>query len=206
MDNRSISSISKISSGSSSYTTFQKKNPLEKVFSKKNIAQAAMPPFLRTKKTEHRKESLVTDRRASPDERTPSPLNRYSDSFSNIESQRSRRLNSSGPKLDFSPDLIEELEEFVQNIRIQKNKDKDIIKINNFCITTNDFLSLIDPLPLTRKIIDACLTVFKKQNHELLMKDKGTKVAICSTGFAWKIFNKCDFKDLHAPSYLLKYA
>jgi hypothetical protein len=203
MDTRSVSSGGMISGSSSYASSNQPKKGLGKYFTKKELAVASMPSFLQAKPG-ITKIRIPNDRPSTPEASSPSPL-RLNDSYTSLQRQRSLAIETTSKKLSFSPTYHEEFIDYVSNLRGEDTK-KEALRISNFVLTAGDFLSFIDPGPISRKGIDACLAIFKKKSSETLIKDDGKyKIIISSTSFAWKIFNLAQYEDLHAPTYIMTY-
>lgn len=202
MDTRSISSGGMISGSSSYASSNQPKKKLNKLMSKKEIAIASMPEFLQAKAGITRIK-IPNDRPSSPEASSPSPL-RLNDSYTTLQRQRSLAIETTSKKLSFSPTYQEEYIEYINSLR--EDVKKEALRVSNFVLTGEDFLSFVNPGPITRRGIDACLAVFKKKSSENLKQDDGIyKIVISSTSFAWKIFNIAQYEDLHAPTYIMTY-
>ncbi|OMJ68347.1 hypothetical protein SteCoe_34240 [Stentor coeruleus] len=203
MDTRSVSSGGKISGSSSYASSNQPKKGLEKIMSKKNLGVASMPFFVQAKPGVA-KIRIPNDRPSTPEASSPSPL-RLNDSYTILQRQISLAVETNNKKLSFSPTYQEEFNEYVNVLR-EENATKEVLRILNFVLTAEDFLSFINPGPISYKGIDACLAIFKKKNSEALIRDEAkNNIAISSTSFAWKIFNLAQYDDLHAPTYIMAY-
>ena len=189
-------------SSSSSMASMNINRPNNRIASKLNLALASMPSFMKQgQEDKMRRFTTKQQRRDSPEERTPSPIHRRADSNSSILNPifRSRTYVK---RLDFNPGILDEYEDYIDSIRSEE-KTKPIMRISSFTLTAQDFGSLLEPGPLTRTALDVCLTMLKKLNYQILLRDGGhKKIVIASTAFAWKIFNEGNFENLHAPSYV----
>ena len=156
MDSRSISSADRSFSNNSSLFSSGRYKPARRITSKANIGMNLMPGFMQiTNIRDHQPFSSRQQREESPDERTPSPIHRHSDSFTSA--QRSiNRSNTYGKRLNFSG-LQDDCDEFIQFIKSEENKEKLILKVGNIDLSVHDMQSLLDNSPIRRSVIDACL-------------------------------------------------
>ncbi|OMJ92516.1 hypothetical protein SteCoe_4759 [Stentor coeruleus] len=203
MDTRSVSSGGWASGGSSYNSSNQRGKVLDKLFSKKNLGVNSMPVFIHGN-IGITKIRIPKERSSSPEASSPAPLH-LNESYVNLKRQRSMAIETTSRKLSYSPTYQDDLIEFTNLIR-EENAKKEVMRVWNFILTAEDFLSLVDPGPISRKGIDACLGSLKKKNTETLKeKDEGKRVVIVSTSFAWKIFNLAQYEDLHASIYIMTY-
>lgn len=199
MDSRSFSS----KSGASSRLPLEV-SALDKLTSRANLKTSMLPNFLQVNRPKIVIKSCSATKAMTPEERSPSPPRSCEENLS-VEKKNIYKSFSS-----LKPDSVsednDECDDFIKDVRKESNRVREILRIENFYLSADDVLALVEDTPLSRKLIDACLTVFKKKNSENLTRDEsGKKVIIASTGFSWRIFNERKCSDLHAPKYVFAY-
>jgi hypothetical protein len=207
MDNQSFSSSSHYSDSFSYKSSFLTK-PAVRLRSRQHIAHTLIPAFMqRPDKNQPTKPAEKPHKRTlTPDERTPSPIHRYTDSYDQMQNPRNSLFEPNGKRIDFYQGQLDEYTEYIEEVKKENNKEKVMIKVANFNLRVQDLLSFLGDGEISRTGIDACLTIFKRYNHDNLTKDQAkNNIAIASTAFAWKIFNENRFENLHAPSYIFRY-
>ena len=166
---------------SNSSKTFIK--PCDKVKSKESLALSLMPGFLKPKQITSKNQKKITpikEKQASPEERSPHSYHGQTGSFSNYSNQKSIKCT-----LEYSSGALENYEDYIQSVRSAEPEDKKVLKISIFVLSKADFLTLIDPDPLSRNAIDSCLSVLKQINSNILVENESIyKVEISSTSFA----------------------
>jgi hypothetical protein len=207
MDSRSIYSANRYSDNFS-YISLASSNAIEKLRSKKTIAHALIPAFMQANDANVRRSVTrkISKKTMTPDERTPSPVQKYSNSYDFKNNEKRFITDPVSDNISPTIDVIEEYKELFEGLRKQTSKEKGAVKVMNLILNLDDLMSFVDDNEITRKGIDSCLTLLKKYNYEILTRDEAkSNIIIASTAFSWKIFNDEKFEELHAPTYVFLY-
>lgn len=180
---------------------------IERIKSGRNIKNACLPEFLRSSGPPTKSISLYT----AP-ERARSPVSLFDRARSTSPDYDQKMMawctctrdNSSRDK---HVDCLSLYYPFISSIFDPSKDSSDILmRVRQRDLYREDLKSFASGEPLTRSIIDSCLSVIKQLNHDFLMKDEANdKVIIASTELSQRIFNNTKQITFHASTYVMKY-